>query len=268
MTAVLGDTRYVVISYGAGDAYIIMVEGTCPFIQSVHTLCEGAYPKVITGIVVYAHHPVVRKAGRIFWIVSVVDEFLAVKAIQPSKVGSYPQVIIPVHLQADDDVVGQAVGLCGIVPELAECACRPVKMDQASSIRCDPDVPFFVFGKSADVVERQAGAIPGLASVLGELEPLLMVVADGALECAYPDGAGIISVDCADAVVGKTFAIVLHVGDGLYGKISFVYDVHTSVVGGHPDVAAGILDNVLDHVAAQPGGAGVLCEVFQLPCEG
>ncbi len=61
------------------------------------------------------------------------------------------------------------------MPELAECACRSVKMDQASAVGPDPDVPFFVFGKAADVVERKTGTIAGLASVLGELEPLLVM---------------------------------------------------------------------------------------------
>jgi len=109
------------------------------------------------------------------------------------------------------------------MPELAECARGPVKMDQASAIGAYPDVPFFVFGKGADVVEREAGAVAGLAPVLWELEPLLVVVADGALEGAYPDGAGIVLIDRADAVVGKTFTIILHMSDGLYGKIFFVY---------------------------------------------
>ena len=106
MAAVLGDTRYVVIFYGAGDADIIMVESTRLFVESVHTLCEGTDPEAIPGVVVDAHHPVIGKAGGIFWIMSVVDEFFSIKTIQPSKIGAYPEVIIFIHLQADNDVVG------------------------------------------------------------------------------------------------------------------------------------------------------------------
>src|SRR6185503_13057382 len=105
MAAVFGDTRYVVVLYGAGDADIVMVKSTCPFVESVHALSEGADPKVIPGVVVDAHHPVIGEAGRIFRIMSVVDEFFSIEAVQPSKIATYPQLIIFVHLKADDNVV-------------------------------------------------------------------------------------------------------------------------------------------------------------------
>src|SRR5690606_32876126 len=83
---------------------------------------------------------VVREAGSIGGVVAVVDEALAIEAVQPPEVRADPELFLMIDPEAHDHVRAEAVGIARLMKILSERVPAPVEIDQPAAIRADPDI--------------------------------------------------------------------------------------------------------------------------------
>ena len=70
----------------------------------------------------------------------VVCESLSIKAVETTKICTYPKNSLMIYTQTYDYIIAEAIFIVWIMQILFECIVLPVKKNQSSSICTDPDV--------------------------------------------------------------------------------------------------------------------------------
>src|SRR6185312_4164015 len=145
----------VVIENRVGLAAGMVLEFVLPAVQAIEATGQRAYPEVVFGVLIQAHHPVIGQASGSAVIVAVMDKSFAVVAIETAEIRPDPKPVIVIDQKADNNIVGKAVRVGRVVQELTKTVVPAVKIDQAAAIGADPDIARRILHKFVYIVETK-----------------------------------------------------------------------------------------------------------------
>src|SRR5882757_5512561 len=84
-------------------------------VEKVQPCRQGTYPEAPPGVFPDLPYPVVPDGGAVCFVVTVVPEGLPVEAIHTPVIGADPKLLFMIDEEADDDIIAQAIRVCGVV---------------------------------------------------------------------------------------------------------------------------------------------------------
>jgi hypothetical protein len=178
----------------------------------------------------------------------VMGKRFSIVAVQPAEIGTDPQPLPPIHVQAYNYIIAQTVAVSRPVIVLGKFAGVPVIVNEATAIAANPDIPFRIFCEIINVIVLQTAGVRRNMPEQGKLDNIRVVKTDTLFIGAYPYNTGIIKEGRCDAVFAEAFVIIDIIKDIADAVGVFIQHINTAMIGAYPDIAIIILQQAYHNI--------------------